>query len=84
MSAARVAATTMSDAAAHASIAAGGLRLSHRTQACALVTAVAIGCLISWGSDAANSPIMLTRFKRVRCDCRFKSDTEPRRHNGAR
>ena len=40
----------------------GGLRVSHRKQASALVIAAAMGCLISCASDAVSSPIILTRL----------------------
>ena len=38
----------------------------HRRQVVAFIIAPAIGCLISWLSDAASSPIMLTRLMRAR------------------
>ena len=35
----------------------------------ALLRALAIGCVISWDSEAANSPITLTRFMWAKSDC---------------
>src|SRR5215471_236711 len=73
ISPARSASLTTQPSASLTSPRSGG-RLSRKLQAArALLRALAIGCVISWASDAANSPIMLMRFLWAKADEPFFS-----------
>ena len=78
ISAARVASLTILAAVWRASSMSGCSRESHRTQVFASVTAAAIGCLISWASEAANSLMVVTRFMYARSACAWRKASSAR------